>query len=372
MSIEQILRNTGPRKLLALDGGGIRGLITIEVLAAIEEKLRGDRGSEFRLSDEFDYVAGTSTGAIIATLVSLGKSVDEIRRFYIDSGQQMFDKASLLRRFHTKFEDDRLAAELKDVIGEDTTLGSEKLRTLLLVVMRNATTDSPWPLSNNPRAMFNSPARRAEGKACNLDLPLWQLVRASTAAPTFFPPEVIDAGGPEPFVMQDGGVTTYNNPAFLLFLMATLEPYNLRWPTGEKQMLIVSVGTGTSPKANDRLSPGDMNVIYDAASVPAALIFAALNEQDELCRVFGKCRHGAPLDREIGDLITAQGPLSPKLFTYMRYNAELSTEWLAAHGLGEIQPHDVQAMDSTKHMDALQQVGRVVAGDVADEHFADF
>ena len=68
-----------------------------------------------------------------------------------------------------KYEDDRLAAKLREVFdghlpeqerqrGEQhVTLGSRALRTLLLIVMRNATTDSPWPLSNNPRAKFNAP-----------------------------------------------------------------------------------------------------------------------------------------------------------------------------------------------------------------------
>jgi len=77
-------------------------------------------------------------------------SVAEIRDFYIDSGREMFDKNTLLQRFRSKFDDDRLAAKLRAVIGEDTTLGSDRLRTILLIVMRNATTDSPWPLTNNP------------------------------------------------------------------------------------------------------------------------------------------------------------------------------------------------------------------------------
>jgi hypothetical protein len=372
VSIESVLGQKDQRKLLALDGGGIRGLITIEVLAALEDQLRGDRGDDFRLADEFDYVAGTSTGAIIATCVALGMSVAQIRDFYLESGRQMFDKASLLRRFRNKYEDERIAEKLKDVIGEETTLGSDKLRTLLLIVMRNATTDSPWPLSNNPGAKYNLATRRSEGKACNLDLPLWQLVRASTAAPTYFPPEAIDAGGPGPFLMVDGGVTTYNNPAFLLFVMATVEPYNLGWPAGAERMLLVSIGTGTSPKANQDLAPEDMNLIYNATSIPSALMFAALNEQDLLCRVFGDCRHGDDLDREVGDLVGAHGPARPKLFTYLRYNAELTAHWLHDNNLGHIEPRDVQALDSTQHMDKLQAVGRAVAKQVRPEHFTGF
>jgi uncharacterized protein len=238
--------------------------------------------------------------------------------------------------------------------------------------MRNATTDSPWPLSNNPGALYNLRSRTQEGKACNLDLPLWQLVRASTAAPTYFPPEVIDAGAPEPFIMVDGGVTTYNNPAFLLFLMATAEPYRLCWPTGVDKMLLVSIGTGTSPKANQDLAPEDMNLIYNATSIPSALMFAALNEQDLLCRIFGDCRHGDVLDREVGTLIGKKGPVDPKLFTYVRYNAELTREWLDEHGLDHVSPRDVQRMDSTKHMDELRQVGEQVAAQVSAAHFAGF
>ena len=372
MTVEDIMERPGPRRLLALDGGGIRGLITVEVLAEIERRLQGDRGDEFVLADAFDYVAGTSTGAIIATCVALGMRVDEIRAFYLASGKDMFDKASLLRRFRTKFEDEKLAAKLKGVLGEHTTLGSEDLRTLLLIVMRNATTDSPWPLSSNPGALYNLRSRTAEGKACNLDLPLWQLVRASTAAPTYFPPEVIDAGGLEPFVMVDGGITTYNNPAFLLFLMATAEPYRLCWPTGVDKMLLVSIGTGTSPKANQDLTPEDMNLVYNATSIPSALMFAALNEQDLLCRVFGDCRHGDVLDREVGTLIGAKGPVEPKLFTYLRYNAELTREWLDEHGLDHVSPRDVQRLDSTAHMDELRQVGEQVAAQVSAAHFASF
>src|SRR5690606_30695174 len=100
-------------------------------------------------------------------------------------------------------------------------------------------------------------------------------------APTYFPPEEVHVGTHR-FVFVDGGVTTYNNPAFLLFLMATLEPYRLEWPTGADRMLLVSVGTGSSAKANADLQPSEMNLLYNAGSIPSALMYAALNEQDML------------------------------------------------------------------------------------------
>src|SRR6266550_1124670 len=368
MSYRDKLDKIGPRKLLACDGGGIRGIISIEVLARIESELRKSSGNlKLVLADYFDYVAGTSTGAIIATLIALGYSVDQTRDFYLRSGAEMFHKARLWERFRTKFEDDKLSKMLRDVIGEDTTLGSEKLRTLLMMVMRNATTDSPWPLSNNPKARYNDVGRAD----CNLKLPLWQLVRASTAAPTYLPPEVVRVG--RDFIFVDGAVTMFNNPAFQLFLMATSDPYRLLWPTGDDKMLLISVGTGASAHANSNLSAEEMNLLYNAGTIPSALMAAALHEQDFLCRIFGKCLVGDMLDREVKTVIGQGIPNVPKLFTYARYNAELSREGLDALGLGHINPAHVQQIDSVDHIGEMQEVGQALAQQkVKAEHFAAF
>jgi hypothetical protein len=179
--------------------------------------------------------------------------------------------------------------------------------------------------------------------------------------------------GQETFIFVDGALTTYNNPAFQAFLMATVEPYNLNWPAGEDNILLVSIGTGTNPKANVDLQPSEMNLLYNSASLPLALMFAALNEQDFLCRVFGKCLAGDPLDSEIGDLIGKQGPVNPKLFTYLRYNAELTDKGLAELGLADINPEEVQKIDSVEHIDDLQRIGQAVAQQkVKIQDFADF
>jgi uncharacterized protein len=385
MSYRDKLSKTGPRKLLALEGGGIRGVITLEVLAEIERQLQKKlgRGDDFVLADYFDYIAGTSTGAIIGTCLALGMRVGDVARFYEESGPAMFDKANLIQRFKQgKFHDKKLAIRLQQLIEERTgnpmsSLGSEHLRTLLMVVLRNVTTDSPWPVSNNPAAKYNAPDRAD----CNLNIPLWQLVRGSTAAPTYFPPEVVKVGEQE-FIFVDGGVTMYNNPAFQLFLMATVEAYNLAWPGGEKEMLLVSIGTGTDPKANANLAPGQMNLIYNATSIPAALMFAASNEQDFLCRVFGKCLVGDPLDREVHNMIDerdlekgfpgCKGPCD-KLFTYLRYNAELSKTGLERLGVGHLDPEHVQQMDSVDHIGEMQELGQALAQQkVKAEHFAGF
>ncbi len=372
MNFADKISRAGPKRLLALDGGGIRGLISVEILAAIEKLLqdRHGRGDDFVLADYFDYIAGTSTGGIIATCLAWGMRVSQVRQFYKDNGETMFDKASLLKRFRYKYEDEALAKKLRDVLSENdvpSTLGSEHLKTLLMLVMRNSTTDSPWPICNNPHAKYNDRSR----DDCNLDLPLWQLVRASTAAPTYFPPEVIKVGEHR-FTFVDGGITPYNNPALQLFLMATLPPYKLEWPVGEDNLLLVSVGTGISPAANENLAPGEMNLLYNATSLPSALMFGAQYQQDLLCRALGNCLYGDKLDNEIGDMRGAPGAnQASKQFTYLRYNVELTIKGLAALKLGHIEPAHVQQLDSTAHMDELKAIGESVGMQVAAEHFPD-
>jgi predicted acylesterase/phospholipase RssA len=379
--LQERIQGKGRKKLLAIDGGGIRGVLSLEVLRKVEDILRQQSGDpNFRLADYFDYIAGTSTGGIIAAGLSIGMSVTEVLDFYVRSGPQMFAKANLLRRLHYKFEDEPLARELKAVFGDGTTLGSDKLKTLLLLVMRNATTDSPWPISNNPYAKYNDTARLDS----NLNFPLWQLVRASTAAPTYFPPEVIvlptSDGKGKDCVFVDGGITMYNNPAFQMFLMATVDRYwakapEKRWAAGRDKMLVVSVGTGTSPDARNGLDPDEMNLLFNATTIPSALMLAALTEQDLLCRVFGDCRTGDPLDREIDTLSPCSGPLErdQKLFTYLRYNAELTREGLDSLGCGGIAPETVQKLDAVDSIPDLRTVGKAVAEKkVAAAHFAGF
>jgi uncharacterized protein len=361
MAVVDVLSRKGlPRKLLTLDGGGIRGALTIEVLARLEELLRQRTGNaQLVLGDWFDYVAGTSTGAIIAACLAAGMSTDKLRAFYQEQGPAMFEKAFLLKRLNYEYKSEPLALTLRKTLGDNTTLGDPTLRCLLMMVMRNATTDSPWPVSNNPGAKYNDRAR----EDCNLNLPLWQLVRASTAAPVYFPPEYVQLGKQQ-FMFVDGGVTTYNNPAFLLFLMATLAPYKLCWPTGEKQMLLVSVGTGASLTTSDRRD-GAPFVIENAQHIPSALMAAASVQQDLLCRSFGRCVAGDHLDRELGDLTdlaTTTNPLGlPALFTYARYDVELSAAGLEKVGVTGIDPAKVSSLDSVENVADLQKIGTALA-----------
>ena len=127
---DKLQENKRPHKLLALDGGGMRGVITIEILAEIEQLLQHALGRDdsFVLADYFDYVAGTSTGAILATCLSLGWRVERLRQFYHTKGKEMFDRASLFQRFRTKFNAEPLAALLQQEIGPETTWAATNSR----------------------------------------------------------------------------------------------------------------------------------------------------------------------------------------------------------------------------------------------------
>ena len=375
-----------PRKLLALDGGGIRGVLTLEILAEMEKQIEAETGIEL-LGDYFDYIGGTSTGSIIAAGLAIGMSTKELLEFYEEFGRQMFEKTALLERLTTLFsslyQDEPLALKLKEIFhdADDKTkpadLTTKRLRSLLLVVTRNMTTDSPWPISTNPFAKYNDLTRDDS----NLHIPLWQLVRASTAAPVFFPPEVVRLNPKKPEEIRafvDGGITPYNNPAFLLYRMATQPAYKLEWKTGEENLLLISVGTGAAAGATQATS---RNVVGNLQNLPSELMYGIQVDQDINCRTFGRCVHGAEIDREMGNMVLsvdeekAGAKGHGRFFRYARYNADLSEEGLAkldkaldnnaklkdVPRVGQIPAAGVQQMDAVDQIGNLRKIGVAVA-----------
>jgi uncharacterized protein len=368
-------REPARRRILALDGGGIRGLITLGVLAELESKLAAatGRGSDFRLSEFFDLVGGTSTGAIIAACLAREMTVSEITTFYRDFGRKAFAKRPLWERWQSLYGDGELAQTLRVKFGEETNLFPEHLGCILVVVTRNATTDSAWPISSNPFAKYNARSR----PDCNLKVPLWQLVRASTAAPVYFTPEVVrwdPDDESKAFAFVDGGTTAYNNPAFLLFRMAVEPSYKLAWERGEDRLLLVSVGTGGGPVLGATAEDPNTNLLTAATNTLSALMSQASVDQDINCRVIGRCSFGGIIDREVDDLIPG-GPLTAdtgKAFLYCRYNADLTEDGLRQLGLSHIDPAEVRKMDSVDHIAELEQIGRAVGALVDLEHLGAF
>jgi hypothetical protein len=116
-----------------------------------------------------------------------------------------------------------------------------------------------------------------------------------------------------------------------------------------------------------------MHMLYSAAAVPAALMNSASSEQDMLCRVIGRCRHGAAIDSEIGDLLDARAPLAQRHFTYLRYNPALHAKGLEALGLPDIDVNRVRRLDAVSGMDDLLRIGeRYAERQIRPEHLAGF
>lgn len=369
----------GPKRILALDGGGLRGVLTLGMLREIESHLRARHGNDpgFRLSDYFDLIAGTSTGAIIAGALSLGMSVDEVHGHYMRLGNIVF-KRSLLRwgALRAKFPADKVKEALMGVFGE-RRLDSADFRTGLLVVSKRLDTGSTWPLTNNPASRYFKRGSQATTIA-NGEYPLWQVVRASTAAPYFFDPETIRIGrasGGAKAVdgdFVDGGVSPHNNPSLQALMMATMPGYRFGWATGENELLVVSVGTG---KADAEV--GHAGLIKGTAAIHAVLSLKALMEDcadqvETLMQWLSRSPTARSIDREIG---TTGAPLGGiPLCSYLRYNVLLRSDWCEQH-LGEkFSPKALkalEAMDEPDNIPELDRVGRLAGRKLVQAaHFA--
>jgi|SRR5579859_610992 len=376
-----------PRRMLALDGGGIRGLITLGILQRIEAMILERTG--LPLCEYFDYIAGTSTGAIIAASLARGMTTSDLIKFYQNYGREMFDPSALIERYKFLHTADPLMRQLQQVYGSDTTLDPDHLKCLLLVVTKNVTTDSAWPVSSNPDAKYNDPARGDN----NAKMPLWKLVRASTAAPVYFPAEVMTWDPAQPskaVVFVDGGMTPYNNPAFLLYRMATEPAYRLNWTKGEKNLMLVSIGTGAAESTGATASAPNKNIVSTVAGLPGALMYAMQVDQDISCRTVGRCTFGAPLDRELMDLLPREQKdgmtleecyAAPKIplmtdlgrhFLYARYNADLSRTGLNELGFPDVDPDNIQKMDCPDNIPELIRIGQAAAKIVDPLHFGPF
>ena len=190
---EHLSPDTGPKRILALDGGGVKGIFTLGMLKALEDELRrrSGAGDAFRLADYYDLIGGTSTGAIIATALALGMSVEEIIALYLRLGPDVFGRTAGDGVFlQSKFESKKLRRALYPVLTTKT-LGSQDLRTGLAIHAKRIDTGSAWVVTNHPLGVFYDPAEDA-GVFPNKRYRLIDLVLASAAAPTFFDEIVID------------------------------------------------------------------------------------------------------------------------------------------------------------------------------------
>jgi uncharacterized protein len=353
----------GPKRMLALDGGGVRGAITVAFLERIEAILSARHGRETRLGDYFHLVGGTSTGAIIAGALALGLRAAQVRDLYTRLAPLAFKRQRwAIPLLHAKFDVRGLRGEIEKVIG-DLDLQSDKLITGLCVVSKRMDTGSPWILMNNPAAPFWEDGPDYDG---NKHYKLATLVRASTAAPHFFDPELLPISSrkaPLPRAVAsplknsyltrftqtalerlnlrkkpisdttnyglfvDGGVTPHNNPSFVLLQRATFKPFQLCWPTGPQNLSLTSIGTGTF---RPRLNYQDLGFTRFPQLAYHALMSMMIDaEVLTLAQMqwLGESPMPWVINSEIGTL-EGDGPPGGKLFRFLRYDVRLEVEWL--------------------------------------------
>ncbi len=361
MNLKKRLTSPGPKRILALDGGGIRGAITLGYLERMEKMLqRRHKNPDFRLCDYFDLIGGTSTGAIIAGGLAIGMSATEIKNLYEKLGEKIFSrKTNIFKRLSFKFQIRSLEKELKKIFG-DITMSSDQLKTGFCVVTKRADTGSTWPIFNHPNGKYFKYTK---------DYLVRQVIRASTAAPTYFKPEVIDIGNGKKGAFVDGGVSMHNNPALQLFLLATLKPYKFNWKTGADNLMIVSVGTGQWENEESIEMVTD-NKLWDwAGGVISMLMRDATSTNELLLQYFSNSPTSKIIDRELGNLkndLISEKPL----LHYLRYNAILEKEPLAKLGFKKVNPKDLYEMSEAKNAFILTCIGEEAAKvDVKPKHF---
>jgi uncharacterized protein len=355
----------GPKRILSLDGGGVRGITSIAFLERLEAQLAETEGRPVRLCDWFDLIGGTSTGAIIASALALGYRVSDIRDFYEQLAPKIFKKSLFrLSGWQAKFDSRRLVQELASVIGT-RTLDSPDIHTGLCIVLKRMDTGSTWMVMNNPRSAFwETPA---DGSFTgNRHLQLAHVVRASTAAPSFFEPELIEiVSGRPPGLFIDGGLTPHNNPSLLMLMTALIPAFGLNWRLGPENLLIVSIGTGSfrptlSPADASRSSAIGLAIKSLAAMIAENQLFVL-----SLMTFLGQSPIAWPINSEIGDLGSVTAPTG-NLFRFLRYDVRLEESWLAqklGKHLGADFVSKLRPMDNPANMQTLYELGRSAAAE---------
>lgn len=212
------------RIIISLDGGGVRGILTLQLLKKIEE-IAGLPCHQF-----CDMVAGTSTGGIIAGLMAFGKTAAEIESLYTKFVTKVFTKRNIwANRFVNPpaYDKENYRQALQDVLGDITLQQThQKTGVDLLITAKN--------LSENEETFFTCFEVNNNIDDLFKDALLRTVMEATMSAPTFFHPL-------ERFI--DGGVTMYNNPTLAAMLEAVY--YSGKGKYQADKITIISLGTGT-------------------------------------------------------------------------------------------------------------------------------
>jgi patatin-like phospholipase/acyl hydrolase len=234
------------KKILSLDGGGIRGIIPGQVLIALEDKLQKKTGDpNARIADFFDFFAGTSTGGILTCILLCpsatvpGKarfSASEAVDLYVKNGHNIFSVplfykiASLGGISEEKYEVSALEQYLKEYFDELKL--SELLKPCII---------PSYDIERRQTKFFAQHDFALKGSSA--DFLVKEVCRATSAAPTYFETELVKSLTGEAYACVDGGVFA-NNPT----LCAYSEVRNAKDNPTAKDMFVVSIGTGSQQK----------------------------------------------------------------------------------------------------------------------------
>jgi len=204
------------RRILTLDGGGIKGVFAASFLSSLEQ------GLENSIGNYFDLISGTSTGAIIALALGLGLPVRDVLRLYEDLGQGVFRQDDVPHRFlhffQRKYDSALLQSALTGIFG-DHKIGDSRVRLVIPSLNLQNGTVHIYKTRHHPR--FSSDYKEE----------LVKVALASSAAPSYFSPQRSSAG----IALVDGGMWA-NNPV----AVAVVEAIGaLGWDRNELRVLSV-------------------------------------------------------------------------------------------------------------------------------------
>jgi patatin-like phospholipase/acyl hydrolase len=217
-------------RILTLDGGGIRGLITVVMM----QNLAKETGMSNWL-DKVNLVAGTSTGGILALAIAKGVDLNLVRQLYETKGKDVFDDSfldnvlDLATVIGAEYSNKKLAAEIKKVVGDNVTLGQLKRHVLVTAFDLDNKDPDPAKRTWKPKIFHNVP-----GKDNDAAIPAYKAALYTSAAPTFFP--VVDG-------YVDGGVFA-NNPSMCAVAQTQDERNTFRPEVDD--IVLLSLGTGSS------------------------------------------------------------------------------------------------------------------------------
>ena len=371
----------GPKRILAIDGGGVRGALAIGLLARLEAVLRSRYGRpELRLSDYFDLIGGTSVGALIAAGLALGEDMATVQARFLDLGPRLFRRNRLPRipLIQPRLDPARLAALIAETFGE-ATLGSAAWKTGFAAVAKRVDTGSSWVLTNSPRAKYweggHTPHAGGRATIANRDYRLERVVNASAAAPFFFDLAPIEIAEGVTGVFFDGAMTAHGNPALQLALAALVPAYGLGWEAGAERLQIVSIGTGAPRPRHPDWVRGRQAAVVKALEALVSVAYDTSELAVVVLQWLGHCPQPWIINREIGGLEGGPPAGFAPLWTFVRYDAPLERQWLADTLGRQIAPEAerrLQRMDDERQIPTLLEIGGA-AGDklVRGEHFGD-